>query len=85
VGQSGEGLTAEEQYILDLVLERGTISDASISLQDLERIKMQEFGEILPMLESLVARDLLQRLPSDLASDYGPTPLLSREKKTGNR
>lgn len=73
-GQSG--LTAEDYYVLDLVLEKRTISDETVTLTDLERLKAKEFNEILPILEKLVQYDLLRRLPSERAAEYEPTPLL---------
>ena len=73
-GQSG--LTAEDYYVLDLVLEKRTLSDETVTLTDLERLKAKEFSEILPILEKLVQFDLLRRLPSERAAEYEPTPLL---------
>lgn len=70
------GLTPEDYYVLDLVLEKGTLSDATITLADMERLKAKEFSEILPILEKLVQFDLLRRLPSERAAEYEPTPLL---------
>ena len=76
------GLTPEDYYVLDLVLEKGTISDETITLADLERLKAQEFNEILPILEKLVQFDLLRRLPSERAAEYQPTPMVvGRESK----
>jgi len=73
-GQSG--LTAEDYYVLDLVLEKRILSDETVTLTDLERLKAKEFSEILPILEKLVQYDLLRRLPSERAAEYEPTPLL---------
>jgi hypothetical protein len=73
-GQSG--LTAEDYYVLDLVLEKRTLSDETVTLTDLERLKVREFSEILPILEKLVQYDLLRRLPSERVAQYEPTPLL---------
>lgn len=70
------GLTPEDYYVLDLVLEKGILSDATITLADMERLKAKEFSEILPILEKLVQFDLLRRLPSERAAEYEPTPLL---------
>lgn len=70
------GLTPEDYYVLDVVLEKGTLSDATITLADMERLKAKEFSEILPILEKLVQFDLLRRLPSERAAEYEPTPLL---------
>jgi len=78
-GQSG--LTAEDYYVLDLVLEKRTISDATITLADLERLRAKEFSEILPILEKLVQYDLLRRLPSEWATEYESTPLLNSNKE----
>lgn len=71
------GLTAEDYYVLDLVLDKGILSDATVTLEDLERIRVKEFSEILPILEKLVQLDLVRRLPAEHAAEYKPTPLLS--------
>lgn len=73
------GLTAEDYIVLELVLERGLISDATVTLEDLERVKVKEFNEILPILEKLVQLDLLRRLPTERVAEYGPTPMLLGE------
>lgn len=75
------GLSAEDYYVLDLVLEKGYLSDETITLPELERLKVKEFSEILPVLEKLVQFDLLRRLPSDRAAQYEPTPLLFGKQK----
>lgn len=71
------GLTSEDYYVLDLVLDKGILSDATITLTDLERLGAKEFSEILPILDKLVQFDLLRRLPSERAAEYAPSPLLS--------
>lgn len=76
-GQSG--LTPQDYYVLDLVLEKGTLSDETLSLKDLERVRAKEFNEILPVLEKLVQLDLVRRLPSDRAAEFAPTPILSQK------
>jgi hypothetical protein len=73
-GQSG--LTPEDFILLDLVLEKGILSDANVTLEDLQRLKVNEFSEILPILDKLMQQDLLRRLPCDSAAEYAPTPLL---------
>lgn len=70
------GLTSEDYYVLDLVLEKGVLSDATATLEDLERLKVKEFNEIMPILEKLVQLDLLRRLPAERATEYAPTPML---------
>jgi hypothetical protein len=77
------GLTAEDYYVLDLVLEKGILSDATVTLADLERVRAREFSEILPMLEKLVQLDLLRRLPTARATEYEPTPMMLRGHTPG--
>jgi hypothetical protein len=73
------GLTPQDYYLLDMVLEKGTISDDSITLEELERLKAETFNEILPSLDKLVAFDLLKRMPTERATEYAPVPLLEAE------
>ncbi|MEO0828690.1 MAG: ATP-binding protein, partial [Cyanobacteria bacterium J06642_9] len=63
----------------DIVLEKGVLSDASITLDELEKVKAETFSEILPRLDKLVEFDLLQRLPSERATEYAPMPLLEED------
>ena len=70
------GLTPEDFMVLDLVLEKGTLSDTNVTLEDLQRIKVNEFSEILPILDKLIQQDLIRRLPSERAAEYTTTPLL---------
>jgi hypothetical protein len=70
------GLTPEDYYVLDLVLDKGIVSDATVTLTDLKRVKAREFGEILPILEKLVQLDLVRRLPTERAAEYEPSPML---------
>ncbi len=80
-------LTPEDYYVLELVLERGAISDETVSLDDLKRLQMREFNEVLPILEKLVQLDLLHRLPTEGEIEFGPSPLLmdENEKSVGKR
>lgn len=78
------GLTPEDYYVLDLILEKGILSDETITLADMERLKAREFSEILPILEKLVQFDLLRRLPSERAAEYEPTPLLMGKSTKNN-
>lgn len=43
------------------------------------------FSEIMPILEKLVQLDLLRRLPTERAAEFGPSPMLlgKREKSEG--
>lgn len=73
------GLTPQDYYLLDLVLEKGVLSDESITLTELEKLKVDTFNEILPSLDKLVTLDLLQRMPTERATEYAPPPLLREE------
>ncbi|NEQ75826.1 MAG: hypothetical protein F6K23_23975 [Okeania sp. SIO2C9] len=71
-------------FIEQLVLEKGILSDVNVTIDDLQRIKVNTFSEILPILDKLIQRDLLRRLPSDRTAEYAATPLLlppSNEEK----
>jgi hypothetical protein len=83
----GQHLTPEDYYVLELVLGKGSISDETVSLDDLERLKVREFNEVMPILEKLVQLDLLRRLPTEGAVEFGPSPLLmdENEKLVGKR
>ena len=54
----------------------------SFTLEDLERIRVKEFSEILPILEKLVQLDLVRRLPTERAAEYKPTPMLSGQHES---
>lgn len=69
-------LSAEDYYVLDLVLEKGLLSDENVSMDDLKRAKVQEFSQISPNLDRLVQFDLARRLPTDTAAEYRPNPIL---------
>ena len=69
-------LTAQERCVLDLVIQRGVLSDDKIRLDDLKRLDFREFNEVLPILESLFQQDLVRRLPSDHATRFGLSPLV---------
>jgi len=73
-------LTPEDYYVLELVLGKGSVSDETITLDDLERLKVREFNEVMPILEKLVQLDLLRRLPAEGAAEFGPSPLLVNEE-----
>lgn len=72
------GLTPQDYYVLDMVLEKGVMSDADITLEELEKLKAETFSEILPSLDKLVAFDLLRRMPTERATEYAPIPLLDK-------
>ncbi|MEA5472513.1 ATP-binding protein [Spirulina sp. 06S082] len=76
------GLTPQDYYVLDMVLEKGILSDASVTLEELDKMKAETFSEILPILDKLVEYDLLQRMPTERATEYAPMPLLRQAQET---
>lgn len=62
-----------------MVLEKGVLDDDSVTLAELERLKVETFNEILPRLDKLVEFDLLRRLPTERATAYAPLPLLESD------
>lgn len=71
-----QGLTAQDYYVLEVLLEKQVLSNDTLTLEDLERMKVKEFSEILPILEGLQQRDLARRSNVDWAIEYRPTPLI---------
>ena len=69
-------LTDEARMVFKLLTEKGILSDDNLTLAELGQVGLQEFNEILPILEDLVQRDLARRLPSERAMEYSPSPLV---------
>ena len=63
-------LSAEEYYVLEVILAKGVLSDENITMDDLKRMKVQEFSQLLPILDKLIQFDLVRRLPTDKAAEY---------------
>ncbi|NES44525.1 MAG: ATP-binding protein, partial [Moorea sp. SIO2C4] len=59
-----------------LVLEKGVLSDENVTMDDLKRLKAQQFTQVLPILDKLIQFDLVRRLPTDKAAEYQGNPLL---------
>jgi hypothetical protein len=74
--QARAGLTTVERMVLNLVLDKQTLSDANVTLEDLQKLKVQEFSEIVVVLDKLVQLDLVKRLPSGVAMEFAPSSLL---------
>lgn len=70
------GLTPQDYYVFEMVLEKRVLSDDTITLAELEKLKVETFSEIMPILDKLVATDMLKRLPTERATAYAPMPLL---------
>ena len=60
-----------------MVLEKRILSDNTITPTELEQLEVETFSEILPILDKLVATDLLNRLPTERASAYAPMPMMT--------
>ncbi|NEP77914.1 MAG: ATP-binding protein [Okeania sp. SIO3B3] len=69
-------LSPEDYYVLDLILERGLLSDTSATMDDLKRMKVEEFSQLLPIFDRLVQHDLVRRLPTDRSVEYQINPIL---------
>lgn len=77
------GLTPLDFVLLDLILEKGSLSDENITLDELQnRLKVQEFSEILPNFDKLIQLDLIKRLPQEDAMGFAPSPLLLPSQQT---
>ncbi|MDE5099601.1 MAG: ATP-binding protein, partial [Trichodesmium sp. St16_bin4-tuft] len=63
-------LSPEDYYVFDLILEKRLLSDTSATMNDLKRMKVQEFRQVLPILDKLVQHDLVHRLPTDKSAEY---------------
>lgn len=78
------GLTPADFMLIDLILEKGTLSDENITLEDLQKLNLQklEFSEVVPMFDRLVQLDLVKRLPNEEAIEFALTPLLLPSQET---
>jgi len=78
-------LSGEDYYVLELVLENRLLSYEKVTMDDLKRAKVQEFSQILPILDRLVQQDLVRRLPTDNAAEYQANPILMPPAKPSTR
>lgn len=62
--------------LLDTINNKGLISDASLSFEELQQLQTRSFAELLPVLEELEKRDLIQKIPNDGTTTYKVSPLL---------
>jgi hypothetical protein len=65
-------LDVQEQRIRLLLQQRGSLSDDSITIEDLEELGFRAFSDILPFLERLEEADLAQRLNQDDMTIFEP-------------
>jgi uncharacterized protein (DUF1778 family) len=76
-------LTMQEERVRKLLLTRGTLSDDTITLEDLEQLGFRSYSELLPILERLEAADLVHQLNQDDAKAFAPIPLPAGEDEVG--
>ncbi|AFY75177.1 ATPase [Synechococcus sp. PCC 7502] len=72
-------LTAEEYYLLNLILAKGILSDETITLEELKKIGASEFNEILPILNGLIQKDIARLLPDERFYSVTTNPILSED------
>lgn len=73
--QERAALDVKETMLLKLLQERGTLSDDSISLDDLQRLGVRSFVELFPMFDKIEQADLIQRRLDGPGVAYEPIPL----------
>jgi len=69
-------LTAEEYYLLNLIVSKGILSDENITFEELEQLKAREFNEILPILNGLIQKDIARLLPDERFYSVTTNPIL---------
>jgi hypothetical protein len=73
-------LSAQEERVRVLLQERGSLSDETITIEELESLGFRTFSEILPFLDKLESADLAHRLNQDDAKAYAPILLPSDDE-----
>jgi hypothetical protein len=68
-------LTMQEERVRAFLEQKGTLSDDTITIEDLELLGYRSFSEILPILERLEETDLAHQLPQGDTKTFAPIPL----------
>ena len=68
-------LNVQEERVRALLTQRGSLSDETITIEDLEQLGLRSFSDILPFLERLEEADLAHQLNQEDAKAYAPIPL----------
>jgi hypothetical protein len=68
-------LSVQEERVRVLLLERGRLSDETITLDDLEQLGVRSFSDILPFLERLEEGDLAFQSDQEDIKEFMPIPL----------
>lgn len=75
-------LNAQEERVRILLQQKGSLSDDSISIEDLEQIGFRSFSDMLPILERLEEADLAYQLNQEDEKAFAPIPLPSAEDES---
>ena len=78
--QSQPELTSDLLYLFHLVEEKGLLTDENVSIEELRKIGVNTFNELLPLLEKLIQNDLLRHRPSETHLQYIVSPIVKNEK-----
>jgi uncharacterized protein (DUF1778 family) len=68
-------LNIQEERVRALLQRRGSLSDETITMEELEQLGVRSFSDILPFLERLEEADLAHQLNQDDAKVFAPIPL----------
>jgi hypothetical protein len=68
-----------ENRIFQLLQKRGSLSDETITIEELELLGVKSYSEIVPYLERLDDEDFVQRSPQLDAIAYTPILLPSSD------
>ncbi|MFP5275135.1 hypothetical protein [Coleofasciculus sp.] len=68
-------LNVQEERVRALLQQRGSLSDETITIDDLEQLGFRSFSQILPYLERLEEADLAHQINQDDTKTFAPIPL----------
>ncbi len=68
-------LTVQEERVRAFLQQKGSISDETITIADLDQLGVRSFSDILPVLERLEEADLAHQLNQADAKAFGAIPL----------
>ncbi|NEZ57645.1 AAA family ATPase [Adonisia turfae] len=73
--QERAALTFKEERVRLFLQQRGSISDETITLDDMEQLGVRDFAELLPILERLESADLAHQPSQDDTKTFEPLAL----------
>jgi hypothetical protein len=71
-----DNFNPQERLLIDSITNRGVLSDSNLSFSELQELGVKSFAELLPVIEELQRRDLIERLPNEGSLSYRLSPLL---------